>query len=334
MELPTSAETTQAILSGSRATGAGTSGSTLTVSSTSSARACRSSAARRGRAGRARPSPRGAAPPPRPRRARRRRPARARRPPASRQPARPASRRPPRAPRPAPAPAHPGAPPAPPRPTPPAPLRRRRAPRRSDRGRPARGWRGSHRERTRHAPRVHSRAEGGARPGPRSDVDHDVSARPRAAGEDVALGRRIERLGVVGDAPGDQPALARVTDARPAGPAHRHVAGFGQLEQAPMLRRATSEPRGRCARRRRADRSRGRRSAHGVRAAPRRRPPASSPRARRRSPCGSGPGERPAREPGGQVVHEARGPAEIEIAVARHRRARRAWRASRCPAAS
>src|ERR1700733_3434050 len=74
------------------------------------------------------------------------------------------------------------------------------------------------------------------RPGPRSDVDHDVSARPRAADEHVPLGRRIERLGVVGDAPGDQTALARVTHARPAGPAHRHVAGFGQLEQAPMLR--------------------------------------------------------------------------------------------------
>ena len=34
-----------------------------------------------------------------------------------------------------------------------------------------------------------------------SDVDHDVSGRPRAAGEDVARGRRVERVGVVGDAP-------------------------------------------------------------------------------------------------------------------------------------
>ena len=109
-----------------------------------------------------------------------------------------------------------------------------------------------------------------------SDVDHDVTARPRAADEDVAVGRRVERFRVVGDAPGDQPALARVTE-RPfdgtSMPARRRLPPARADSDAS---RATSAPRGTCARRRREDRSPSHRSAHGVCAARRRRPPVSS----------------------------------------------------------
>ena len=81
-----------------------------------------------------------------------------------------------------------------------------------------------------------------------SDVDHDVAPRPRAADEDVSRRRRIERIGLVGDGPGDQPALAVVADAGAARPPDRHVARFRELEKALVLRGA-SERRSRCARR-------------------------------------------------------------------------------------
>src|SRR6185503_16471755 len=73
-----------------------------------------------------------------------------------------------------------------------------------------------------------------------SDIDHDVALRARAADQDISLRRRIERIGLVGDGPGDQSALAVVTDAGAARPPDGHVARFRELEKALVLRTPAS----------------------------------------------------------------------------------------------
>ena len=88
-----------------------------------------------------------------------------------------------------------------------------------------------------------------------SEVDDHVAAGPRAADEHVALGGGFERIGPVVDRSGDQSALAGVAHAGAARPAHGHVAGFGKLQQAAILR-MPSGPRGCCVRTRPAARSR------------------------------------------------------------------------------
>src|SRR5260221_7203450 len=64
-----------------------------------------------------------------------------------------------------------------------------------------------------------------------SDVDHHVAPRPGAADEDISLRRRIERIRLVADGPGDQSALAVVTDAGAARPPDGYVTRFRQLEK-------------------------------------------------------------------------------------------------------
>src|SRR5260221_11016429 len=64
-----------------------------------------------------------------------------------------------------------------------------------------------------------------------SDVDHHVPLRPGAADEDISLRRWIERIRLVADGPGDQSALAVVTDAGTARPPDGYVARFRQLEK-------------------------------------------------------------------------------------------------------
>src|SRR5260221_14407130 len=64
-----------------------------------------------------------------------------------------------------------------------------------------------------------------------SDVDHHVAVRPGAADEDISLRRWIERIRLVADGPGDQSALAVVTDARAARPPDGYVARFRELEK-------------------------------------------------------------------------------------------------------
>src|SRR6188472_1303602 len=64
-----------------------------------------------------------------------------------------------------------------------------------------------------------------------SQINDDVLNRLRAAGEEIALGRPVERLRSVDDRPGHEPALAVVADASPAGPTHRNVTRLGQLQE-------------------------------------------------------------------------------------------------------
>src|ERR1700735_1535457 len=68
-----------------------------------------------------------------------------------------------------------------------------------------------------------------------SQIDHDVALRLGATDQQVALGGRFERFGLVVDTAGDQAAFAHVADARAAGPAHRHITGFREIEKAGKL---------------------------------------------------------------------------------------------------
>src|SRR3954452_23500015 len=65
-----------------------------------------------------------------------------------------------------------------------------------------------------------------------SQINNDVVPRLRAADQHVALDRRVDRIGMIGDGPSHQPGLAAVAHPRSACPSHRHVAGFGQFQQA------------------------------------------------------------------------------------------------------
>src|SRR5258707_902563 len=149
-----------------------------------------------------------------------------------------------------------------------------------------------------------------------SDVDHHVALRPGAADEDISLRRWIERIRLVADGPGDQSALAVVTDARAARPPDGYVARFRKFEKA----RVVLAP------------------ANGD----------TAPREGNKRPCAEGPrrlmrcahrrGGRPGSQrgaagkdlgmdavrcpaPGGQaraqVAEEARGPAKVEVATPR-----------------
>ena len=53
-----------------------------------------------------------------------------------------------------------------------------------------------------------------------------------AADQDISFRRWVERIGLIVDVARDESALAVVADAAAARPAHGHVAGFGQFEQA------------------------------------------------------------------------------------------------------
>src|SRR5712691_6990194 len=64
-----------------------------------------------------------------------------------------------------------------------------------------------------------------------SDVDHHVALRPGAADEDISLRRWIERIRLVAGEPGDQSALAVVTDAGAARPPDGYVTRFRELEK-------------------------------------------------------------------------------------------------------
>src|SRR5262245_52840960 len=85
----------------------------------------------------------------------------------------------------------------------------------------------------------HSRDPAGRHPC-HSDVDHHVALRPGAADQDISLRRWIERIGLVGDGPGDQSALAIVTDAGAARPPDGYVTRFCQLEKALVVQAPAS----------------------------------------------------------------------------------------------
>src|SRR5436309_10213768 len=69
----------------------------------------------------------------------------------------------------------------------------------------------------------------------RSEVECELGAGAAAADEDSSVGRRFEGFGTVSDLAGEQAALAVVADAVAAREADRHVAGFGEVEQARVL---------------------------------------------------------------------------------------------------
>src|SRR5579862_1892502 len=67
-------------------------------------------------------------------------------------------------------------------------------------------------------------------------VDDDVCGRLRATNEEVAVGRLIERLRIVGHRARNQAALAVVANSAAARPTNGDVAGFGQLQKAAVGR--------------------------------------------------------------------------------------------------
>ena len=69
-----------------------------------------------------------------------------------------------------------------------------------------------------------------------SKIQLDLALRPGTADQHIAVCGRFERFGIVADRPADQGALAGVTDASPARPLHRNVAGFGKFQQTPVCR--------------------------------------------------------------------------------------------------
>lgn len=69
-----------------------------------------------------------------------------------------------------------------------------------------------------------------------SEVQNHLFTRLRTANQDIAVGRRLKRFGLVAYRAGYQAAFAGVTDARPARPPHRNVAGFSKLQQTLILR--------------------------------------------------------------------------------------------------
>src|SRR5882762_3597666 len=70
----------------------------------------------------------------------------------------------------------------------------------------------------------------------RSEIDDDVVARLRAAGQHIAVRRRIDRGWFVAHRPLQEPGLTRVADTSPARPSHGNVARLGKLKQALKLR--------------------------------------------------------------------------------------------------
>src|SRR5258707_1409922 len=66
-------------------------------------------------------------------------------------------------------------------------------------------------------------------------VDYHVTLRLGATDQQIALGGRLERFGLVVYIARDQAAFASLADPRTARPAHRHVTGFREIEQARKL---------------------------------------------------------------------------------------------------
>jgi hypothetical protein len=65
-----------------------------------------------------------------------------------------------------------------------------------------------------------------------SKIESDVTLGLAAADQQIALGRRLDRVRPVGDGAGNQPGLAIMTNSGAARPAHRHITRLGQFEQA------------------------------------------------------------------------------------------------------
>src|SRR6516165_1291196 len=65
-----------------------------------------------------------------------------------------------------------------------------------------------------------------------SKVESNVTLGLAAADQQIARGRRLDRVRPVDDGAGNQPRLAVMTNSGAAGPAHRHIARLGQFEQA------------------------------------------------------------------------------------------------------
>jgi hypothetical protein len=63
-------------------------------------------------------------------------------------------------------------------------------------------------------------------------VNNDLTPRLGAANQQGAVGWSFERLWLVADVAGNQPAFAGVTNPRPARPPHRNITGLGEFEQA------------------------------------------------------------------------------------------------------
>src|SRR6266478_876392 len=70
---------------------------------------------------------------------------------------------------------------------------------------------------------------------PALQVDYHVTLRLGATDQQIALGGRLERFGLVVYITRDQAAFASVADPRTARPAHRHVTGFREIEKSRKL---------------------------------------------------------------------------------------------------
>jgi hypothetical protein len=69
-----------------------------------------------------------------------------------------------------------------------------------------------------------------------SEVDLDVTLRPRATDQNVSLCWLFQRLGLILNCPGNQSRFASMADTCSTGPPYRDVAGFRELQQAvPIL---------------------------------------------------------------------------------------------------
>src|SRR5215472_8314844 len=65
-----------------------------------------------------------------------------------------------------------------------------------------------------------------------SKIESNVTLGLAAADQQIASGRRLDRVRPVADGAGNQPGLAVMTNSGAARPAHRHIARLGQFEQA------------------------------------------------------------------------------------------------------
>ena len=62
------------------------------------------------------------------------------------------------------------------------------------------------------------------------EIQHNVGVRPTAANQEIAIGRRTERVNEIIDRAGDKTGLAIVADAGATRPPDRDIAGLGQFE--------------------------------------------------------------------------------------------------------
>jgi hypothetical protein len=59
-----------------------------------------------------------------------------------------------------------------------------------------------------------------------------ISLGPGAANQHIAIGRRFDRIGPVGDGAANKPGLAAVAFPGPARPSYGDIASFGEFEEA------------------------------------------------------------------------------------------------------